>query len=195
METEETNEPEMNEGGKVEKKRQRSPELAKFWKTVEDDQSDFTGWTYLLQFVDNHGSLHEGREAFDAFLFKYPYCYGYWKKFADFEKRHGTQDSCMAVFERGIQAIPLSADLWIHFMNYVKAEFASDVNFVRETYERAVLACGQEWRSDKVWDHYVKWELSLQEKADRKDLRRVLTLYDRILLNPTQGLAHQVSMF
>jgi pre-mRNA-processing factor 39 len=178
----------------VEKKAapKRSPELAKFWKTVEDDPSDFTGWTYLLQFVDSHGGLAEGREAFNAFLFKYPYCYGYWKKFADFEKRLGTRDTCMEVFERGVKAIPLSADLWIHFLNYVKGEFADNESFVRQTYERAIEACGREWKSDKLWDHFVKWELGLQEEA--KDFRRVLKLYDQILVNPTQGLSHQGSI-
>ena len=173
---------------------------SRVWKTVEDDPSDFTGWTYLLQFVDNHGNLDEGREAFDAFLFKYPYCYGYWKKFGDFEKRLGTKEicskeSCVAVFERGVKAIPLSADLWIHFMNYLRAEFSADEELIRKTYERAVKACGREWRSDKLWDHFVKWESSLQEAAETKDFRRVLKLYDQILANPTQGLASQFDMF
>ena len=178
-----------------EKRRKRSPELAKFWKTVEDDPSDFSGWTYLLQFIDSHGDLAEGREAFDAFLFKYPYCYGYWKKYADFEKRNGSKETCVAVFERGVAAIPLSADLWIHYLNYAKAEFSVDEILIRQTYDRAVKACGREWRSDKLWDHYVKWELSLQEEASPKDYRRVLKLYDEILLNPTQGLAPQFDMF
>ena len=69
--------------------KKRSPDLAKFWKAVEDDPKDFTGWTYLLQFVDTTGDIDDGREAYDAFLFRYPYCYGYWKKFADLEKRKG----------------------------------------------------------------------------------------------------------
>ena len=71
--------------------KKRSPDLAKFWKAVEDDPKDFTGWTYLLQFVDTTGDIDDGREAYDAFLFRYPYCYGYWKKYADLEKRKGTQ--------------------------------------------------------------------------------------------------------
>lgn len=173
----------------------RSPDLIKFWKAVENDPSDFTGWTYLLQYVDSHGELEDGREAFDAFLFRYPYCYGYWKKYADFEKRKGTKESCVAVFERGFKAIPLSADLWIHFMNYIKVEYAVDEYFIRQQYERAVAACGREWRSDKLWDHYVKWELSLQEEATVKDFRKVLKIYDQILLNSTQGLSHQFDMF
>lgn len=32
--------------------------------------------------------IAEAREAYIAFLSKYPYCYGYWKKYADIEKRH-----------------------------------------------------------------------------------------------------------
>ena len=28
------------------------PELDKYWKTVNDDPTDFTGWTLLLQYVD-----------------------------------------------------------------------------------------------------------------------------------------------
>jgi pre-mRNA-processing factor 39 len=179
----------------AEKKYTRSPELIKFWKVVEDDPSDFTGWTYLLQYIDSHGSLDEGREAFDAFLFRYCYCYGYWKKYADFEKRKGTRESCMAVFERGVKAIPLSADLWIHFMNYVKAEFVENDDFIREFYTKSVQACGKQWSSDKLWDSFVKWELALQETAETKDYRRVMKLYDQILLNPTQGLTHQFDMF
>lgn len=28
------------------------PELEKYWKAVNDDPTNFTGWTYLLQYVD-----------------------------------------------------------------------------------------------------------------------------------------------
>lgn len=33
-------------------KKKTLPELDKYWKAVNDDPSDFTGWTYLLQYVD-----------------------------------------------------------------------------------------------------------------------------------------------
>jgi len=32
--------------------------------------------------------LDDARAAFDAFFERYPYCYGYWKKYADLEKRN-----------------------------------------------------------------------------------------------------------
>lgn len=37
--------------------------------------------------LQNH--LLASRKAFDAFFLHYPYCYGYWKKYADIEKKHG----------------------------------------------------------------------------------------------------------
>jgi pre-mRNA-processing factor 39 len=98
---------ELNGDAKEEKK--KLPELDKYWKAVKDDSSDFTGWTYLLQYVDQEVLLFEkihlgnnqfwfachqsdadaAREAYDAFLALYPYCYGYWRKYADYEKKKG----------------------------------------------------------------------------------------------------------
>ena len=37
------------------------------------------------------------REAFDAFLERYPYCYGYWKKYADLERKHNDFDKAIEV--------------------------------------------------------------------------------------------------
>lgn len=39
-------------GDKPDQKRKTLPELSKYWKAVNEDTSDFTGWTYLLQYVD-----------------------------------------------------------------------------------------------------------------------------------------------
>ena len=65
----------------------------------------------------SEATQEEAREAYDAFLNRYPYCYGYWKKYADYEKRNGgAKEKAMMVFERGIAAIPLSVDLWIHYL-------------------------------------------------------------------------------
>lgn len=32
--------------------------------------------------------LSSARQAFDAFFKRYPYCYGYWKKYADMERKN-----------------------------------------------------------------------------------------------------------
>ena len=41
-------------------KPKKLPELDKYWKAVNDDPTDFTGWTYLLQYVDQEVSFDFG---------------------------------------------------------------------------------------------------------------------------------------
>jgi pre-mRNA-processing factor 39 len=162
-------------------KPKKLPELDKYWKAVNDDPTDFTGWTYLLQYVDQENDMEAAREAYDAFLSHYPYCYGYWRKYADYEKRKGNKKKCEEVFERGLKAIPLSVDLWIHYLTYVKTSKPDDEEYIRSQFERAIAASGLEFRSDRLWDSYIKWE------TEAKRLQHVTSIYDRLFTTPTQG--------
>lgn len=78
-------------------KKKTLPELEKYWKAVNEDPSDFTGWTYLLQYVDQENDAEAAREAYTKFLERYPYCYGYWRKFADYEKKKGDPENVQTV--------------------------------------------------------------------------------------------------
>lgn len=178
--TNESSDDKENADGESEKKK-RLPELDNYWKAIGEDPGDFTGWTHLLQYVDQENDIEAAREAYDAFLASYPYCYGYWRKYADYEKKKGDKKKCEEVFERGLKAIPLSVDLWIHFLAHVKANYTDDEPFIRTQFERAIDACGLEFRSDKLWEAYIKWE------TEGKRLSKVLGIYDRLLATPTQG--------
>ena len=48
---------------------------------------------------DTHvqGEIGVVREVFNAFFKYYPFCYGYWKKLADFEKTHSDNDTAKQV--------------------------------------------------------------------------------------------------
>jgi len=173
----------------IKAKEELKKELAKLWKPVKDDPSDFTGWTHLLQFVDSKNEEKDGEEAFTTFLRRYPYCYGYWKKFADFQKRNGNPAKVMDIFSQGIAAIPLSTDLWIHYLNHCRVAKKDDFDFIRCQYNRAISECGREWRSDKLWDHYMKWELEV------KNLPAAFLLYKDMLKVPTHGLARNMESF
>lgn len=85
------------------------------------------------------------------------------------------------MFERGLEAIPLSVDLWIHYLTHVKSNHADQEDYIRSQFERAVEACGLEFRSDKLWDAYLKWE------NENKCYQRMVKIYDRLLAIPTQG--------
>lgn len=163
------------------KEDKRLPELDKYWKTVKDDPSDFTGWTYLLQYVDQENHVEAAEEAYSAFLSHYPYCYGYWRKYADYEKKKGTRAKCEEIFHQGLKAIPISVDLWVHYLNYCRVEHEHQPDFIRQQYETAVEICGLEFRSDRLWDSYIKWEM------EKKEYIKTMALFDRVLRIPLQG--------
>jgi pre-mRNA-processing factor 39 len=62
--------------------------------------------------------IEKSRAVFDSFLSEYPLCYGYWKKYADAEVKHGNAELAGHVYERGVSSIPYSVDLWGHFVAY-----------------------------------------------------------------------------
>ncbi|XP_025406433.1 pre-mRNA-processing factor 39-like [Sipha flava] len=164
-------------------------EFDKFWQAVKDDPSDFAGWTYLLQYVDQENNVQNAREAYNKFLELYPYCYGYWRKFADFEKRNNNKDECEIVFQRGLKAIPLSVDLWIHYMTYLKSQHADDIDLIRDKFEKGLETCGLEYRSDRLWDHYIKWEI------DQNKLLNAFNIYNRLLATQTLGYLQHFDNF
>ncbi len=59
-----------------------------------------TVFDLFYQSRDHAPSLHNSASIFCC---RYPYCYGYWKKFADFEKRNGTPERVMEVFNAGTE--------------------------------------------------------------------------------------------
>lgn len=118
------------------------------------------------------------------------------------------------VLERGLKAIPLSVDLWIHYLNHIKATRAEDHVYIRSQYERAIgkifvlsceasgvgfpwanvcsdvaEACGLEFRSDRLWESYIKWE------AENGSALNVTNIYDRLLATPTLGYTSHFDKF
>jgi hypothetical protein len=85
------------------KSKHRLPDLDKYWKAVKADQEDFNAWTYLLQYVDSENDVEAAREAYDKFLSRYCYCYGYWRKYSDYEKKKGSAEKCEEVSPNTIQ--------------------------------------------------------------------------------------------
>uniref|UniRef100_A0AAY4BY25 Pre-mRNA-processing factor 39 n=1 Tax=Denticeps clupeoides TaxID=299321 RepID=A0AAY4BY25_9TELE len=162
-------------------------------KVVEENPEDFNGWVYLLQYVEQENHLAAARKAFDAFFLRYPYCYGYWKKYADIEKKNGCVQVADEVYRRGLQAIPLSVDLWLHYITFLKEnQDNSDgeaENRIRATYEHAVLAAGTDFRSDRLWEAYITWE------TEQEKLANVTAIYDRILGIPTQLYSQHFQKF
>uniref|UniRef100_A0A8C7Z2A4 Si:ch211-114c17.1 n=1 Tax=Oryzias sinensis TaxID=183150 RepID=A0A8C7Z2A4_9TELE len=154
------------------------------WKAAHDRPQDFTSWTDLLQYCEQEGHVVASHRALEAFLTHYPLCYGYWKKFVDLERRTGSNDKAEEVCIRGLRAIPLSVDLWIHYVNLLLGTL--DMNLsdsptrIRRVFEDCLTAAGMDFHSDRLWDLYVEWE------KEQGNLRNATAILDRVLKVPTQ---------
>ncbi|XP_028316280.1 pre-mRNA-processing factor 39 [Gouania willdenowi] len=159
-------------------------DFERLWKAAHDNPQDFTCWTDLLQYCEQENHIDASRSSLEAFLARYPLCYGYWKKFADLERRAGSNASAGEVCIRGLQAIPLSIDLWIHYINLLLGTL--DMNLpespqqIRGVFEDAVTAAGLDFHSDRLWDLYVEWE------KEQGNMRNATAVLDRVLKVPTQ---------
>lgn len=131
--------------------------------------------------------------VYEEFFKWYPYCYGYWKKYSDLEKKNGFLDKCENVFKAGIKAIPLSIDLWIHYLNFMSQNTTENTGDstekIRRLFEDAIEDAGMEFRSGKLWDAYIDFEKS------QGNLKSVLKIYDQLLSTPTQQYMKNFTSF
>jgi hypothetical protein len=71
------------------------------------------------------GDLKALREVYDDFLSSYPLCYGYWKKYAEIQLKHGSVEDAKSIYERGVAAISNSVELWLAYANFLQANGGS----------------------------------------------------------------------
>ncbi|XP_064182230.1 pre-mRNA-processing factor 39 isoform X1 [Anguilla rostrata] len=159
-------------------------DFERLWRVAHDNPQEFSSWTELLQYCEQEGHMTASRRALGAFLARYPLCYGYWKKFADLERRAGNTNRAQEVCVRGLKAIPLSLDLWIHYITLLQdtlnMNLPESTQRIRSAFESAVAAAGTEFHSDRLWEMYTEWE------REQGDLRAVTAVYERVLRIPTQ---------
>ncbi|CAH8525480.1 unnamed protein product [Dicrocoelium dendriticum] len=142
--------------------------FTKLWKKANSSPTEFTVWTALLDLVEKH---------------HFPYCYGYWKKWADMEKHKGNKELSLEVYRSGVKAIPLSIDLWTSYLDAAVEFYHGQDDYetkMRGLYEEAVQVAGLEFRSDALWEHYISWE------TGHNRLVNVVDIYTRLLQIPTQ---------
>merc|ERR1719309_1175130 len=84
---------------------------------LRQNPHDFDSWTLLLEHVESLDNLDACRGVFNAFLPVYPYCYAYWLRYSDVEKKHGNVERALKILEKALEAIPLSIDVWLSYLN------------------------------------------------------------------------------
>lgn len=79
--------------------------------------TDFTEWEKLVKTAESNAApdIVELSSILDQFLDKWPLCYGYWKKYADWELRFKGPNAADMIYKRAVFSIDNSVDLWNHY--------------------------------------------------------------------------------
>ncbi|XP_068653463.1 pre-mRNA-processing factor 39-1 [Aristolochia californica] len=167
-----------------------STEEDRLWSIVRANSLDFNAWTLLISETEKVAEdfILKIRKVYDAFLAEFPLCYGYWKKYADHEARLGSVDKIMEVYERAVQAVTYSVDIWLHYCVFAISTY-EDPETIRRLFERGLAYVGTDYLSAPLWDKYIEYEYSQQEWS------RIATIYTRILENPIQQLDRYYNSF
>ena len=157
--------------------------LDAYWEFVRDNPQDFSGWAYLIQASEVVNIMDEIRTVYNAFLPLFPYCYAYWKRYSDIERKAENWQRALAILHRGLGAVPLSVDLWVAYLELYHKMYSTHENFgklFREQCEKAIATAGLEYRADPLWEYFLERETS------RENLRFVTDLYRRVVGTPTK---------
>ena len=125
-----------DESDLVDEKPAQSIDFSRIWLTVKQKPHDFTSWCTLLQLSEQENKLGLIRKAFNEFFKHYPYTYAYWKKFADLERRHGHNYHAKRVIKRGLEANPMSIDLWIYCIELYTSRYTAEHSHVQSKKRR-----------------------------------------------------------
>ena len=106
-----------------------SDEVARLQVAVTSDPTDWASWTGLLAAADKAESIAAVRLAYNSFLARFPYCFGYWKKFAEHEVKaeastesdavSAALDRALRVYTRGTEAVPHSPEMWTAYFAFL----------------------------------------------------------------------------
>ncbi|XP_019165649.1 PREDICTED: pre-mRNA-processing factor 39 [Ipomoea nil] len=160
-----------------------SAEEERLWSIVRTNSLDFGAWTALIEETEkmSEGDIMKIRKVYDAFLAEFPLCYGYWKKYADHEARIGSMDKVVEVYERAVQGVTYSVDMWLHYCVFAINTYG-DPETIRRLFERALAYVGSDYLSFPLWDKYLEYEYTQQAWS------HVAAIYTRILEIPNQQL-------
>ncbi|PRQ55669.1 putative tetratricopeptide-like helical domain-containing protein [Rosa chinensis] len=118
----------------------------RLWNIVRANSLDFNAWTALIEETEKvaEDNILKIRKVYDAFLAEFPLCYGYWKKYADHEARFGVIDKVVEVYERAVQAVTYSVDIWLHYCTFATTTFG-DPDTIRRLFEQGLAYVGTDY--------------------------------------------------
>ncbi|MBA0758055.1 hypothetical protein Gotri_021085, partial [Gossypium trilobum] len=118
-----------------------SAEEERLWSILRANSLDFNAWTALIEETEKvaENNILKIRKVYDAFLAEFPLCYGYWKKYADHEARIGSMDKVVEVYERAVQGVTYSVDIWVLYCAFA-IETYGDPETIRSYVNLVIVA-------------------------------------------------------
>ncbi|XP_068666839.1 pre-mRNA-processing factor 39-2 [Aristolochia californica] len=167
-----------------------SDEESRLHALVTEDSRNFGAWTALIAEIEktSQNDIQRISSVYDSFLFEFPLCYGYWKKYAEHTARLSSVEEAVEVYERGVQSATYSVGLWASYSSFGILAFEDPVD-VRRLFERGLTFVGKDYLCYLLWDRYLEFEYS------RKEWARVAYIYIRILRFPTKKLGSYYESF
>lgn len=187
---------------------------------LRGNRLDFPTWAALIDLLETRFASFAGpedpeelqrtvlslRSAFRGLLLEFPLCFGYWKRWADFEAKVGAASTPggsgwswgVSVFEQGLSTtslpnlvtgtaqtvlfgVPHSVDLWIFYVSFLISHQAP-VEQIRAVFLRASHIVGSDFHATPLWDAFIQFEYAQGCYGE------VFRLLRRILRNPVRDL-------
>jgi pre-mRNA-processing factor 39 len=156
---------------------------------IKENPSDYYKWEEYVRRIEAEGDKQKLKSVYDQLLIEFPLMYGYWKKYADaVNDTTGNIDSVIEIYERGVQAVLYSVDLWVHYCVYV-AEKSNDLTQIRNVFERAISRVGYDYLAAPLWDQYINFEISQDE------YKNVSQIYSRLIRVPLPDHARYFTQY
>ncbi|CAK9437105.1 uncharacterized protein LODBEIA_P15320 [Lodderomyces beijingensis] len=131
------------------------------------DPNNFKLWQRLIEsaeYNDKQGiskstpwdKLEILRTSYHKFLERYPYCYRYWVRLAEWEFKLG-EDAAKAieVFQRGLQHLRCCIELWHEYLKFRVDTISDDVEQVLAIFEEARRSIGNHFYSYEFYSLYL----------------------------------------
>ena len=162
--------------------------------------ADYAGLVSAVHESEAAKDVERTRASFDALLREFPMCYGYWKRFADFELAQGEAGAATngasdeedansgvaranAVYERALVLGQFCVEIWAYYGAHATAHWAKPED-VRALFERGASLVGSDFGADNFWDRYIAFET----KCAGDDYSRVSACYRRLLQLPLRSV-------
>lgn len=111
-----------------------SAALSTLESRVATAPQDFDAWCALVAEAEKTNDLSRMRVALNGLLAQFPLCFGYWSRLAKHEAAGGSAEALAAsyaTFERGLEAIPHSHELWTMYVTELMKNEAKPVEEIR----------------------------------------------------------------